>query len=158
MPTRAGWGRLVNNTVCAAEEVVVHMTEEVPPELAPFVAEKVVLLQTRKRDGSWVNTPVNIAVDGDRAYFRTPGSASKNKRLRNDPEVQIRSCSWSGKPTGPPMAATARLLSGDESTTAGRAIDRKYPVLQRILVRLAHRIMRTPTLHYELTNLRRPTE
>ena len=134
------------------------MTDQVPPELTPFVAEKVVLLQTRKRDGSWADTPVNIAVDGDRAYFRTPGSASKNKRLRNYPEVQIRPCTWSGKPTGPPMAATARLLSGDESTAAGRAIDRKYPVLQRILVRMAHRIMRTPTLHYELTNLRRPTE
>lgn len=33
------------------------MTEPIPPELEPFVAEKVVLLQTRKRDGSWVDTP-----------------------------------------------------------------------------------------------------
>jgi PPOX class probable F420-dependent enzyme len=122
------------------------------------VAEKVVLLQTRKRDGTWIDTPVNIAVSGDRAYFRTPGAASKNKRLRNFPDVRIRACTWSGRPTGPPMAATARLLSGDESIAAGREIDRKYPLLQRIFVRLAHRIMRTPTLHYELTNLRPPTD
>jgi uncharacterized protein len=120
-----------------------------PPRLN---AQKVVLLQTRKRDGSWVDTPVNVAVQGDRAYFRTPGRASKNKRLRNFPEVRIQPCSWSGNPTGgPTMTAHARLLSGDESTAAGRLIDQKYPVLQRVLVRFAHRIMRTPTLHYELT-------
>ena len=64
------------------------MTERVPLNPQQLDGEKVVLLQTRKRDGSWVDTPVNIAVRGDRAYFRTPGKASKNKRLRNFPEVQ----------------------------------------------------------------------
>ena len=49
------------------------------------------------------------------------------------------------------MMAHARLLSAEESEAAGRLIDRKYPVLQHLLVRLAHKIMRTPTLHYELT-------
>lgn len=128
------------------------MTEQIPLNPQQLDAEKVVLLQTRKRDGSWVDTPVNIAVEGDRAYFRTPGRASKNKRLRNFPEVRVRPCTWSGKPTeGPVMAARARLLSGEESKAAGRLIDGKYPVLQRLLVRLVHKIMRTPTLHYELS-------
>jgi uncharacterized protein len=128
------------------------MTQLIPLDPQQLDAEKVVLLQTRKRDGSWVDTPVNIAVQGDRAYFRTPGKASKNKRLRNFPEVQIQPCTWSGKPTGgPTMAAHARLLSGEESTAAGQLIDQKYPVLQRLLVRFAHKVMRTPTLHYELT-------
>lgn len=128
------------------------MAEHIPLNPQQLDAEKVVLLRTRKRDGSWVDTPVNIAVRGDRAYFRTPGKASKNKRLRNFPEVEIRHCTWSGKPTGgPTMTAHARLLPGEESEAAGRLIDLKYPVLQRLLVRLTHKIMRTPTLHYELT-------
>jgi uncharacterized protein len=128
------------------------MTQLIPLDPQQLDAEKVVLLQTRKRDGGWVDTPVNIAVQGDRAYFRTPGKASKNKRLRNFPEVQIQPCTWSGKPTGGrTMAAHARLLSGEESKAAGQLIDQKYPVLQRLLVRCAHKIMRTPTLHYELT-------
>ena len=87
------------------------MTERIPLNPQQLDGEKVVLLQTRKRDGSWVDTPVNIAVRGERAYFRTPGKASKNKRLRNFPEVQIRPCTWSGKPTGDP-AMTARLALG----------------------------------------------
>ena len=127
------------------------MAKVVAPALQRFDTEKVVLLQTRKRDGTWVGTPVNIAVDGDRAFFRTPGRASKNKRLRNFPEVRFRPCTWRGRPTGPPVQATARLLSGDESAAAGRMINRKYPVLQRLLVPFTHRLMRTSTLHYELT-------
>ena len=130
------------------------MTERIPLNPQQLDGEKVVLLQTRKRDDSWVDTPVNIAVRGDRAYFRTPGKATKSKRLRNFPEVQIRPCTWSGKPTGEgSMTAHARLLSGEESEAAGRLIDRKYPVLQHLLVRLAHKIMRTPTLHYELNRV-----
>ena len=130
------------------------MADDVPPVLQPFVAQKVVLLQTRKRDGSWVDAPVNVAVQADRAFFRTPGKASKNKRLRNYSDVRFRPCTWRGKPTGPPVQATARLLDGEESAAAGRLINQKHPVLQRILVPLTHRLLRTATLHYELTNVR----
>ncbi|MBP1161349.1 PPOX class F420-dependent oxidoreductase [Rhodococcus sp. PvR099] len=130
------------------------MTEQIPPE--PIAAAKVVLLQTRKRDGSWVDTPVNIAVDGSHTYFRTPGRASKNKRLRNFPEVRMWPCIWSGKPTGEEADATAHLLTGTEADAAGRAIDRRFPILQRVMVRAAHKVMRTPTLHYELTDFHAP--
>ena len=42
-----------------------------------------VLLRTRKRAGSWVGTPVNLTVDGERAYFGTPADSWKVRRLRN---------------------------------------------------------------------------
>lgn len=124
-----------------------------PTALGRFAGEKVVQLQTRKRDGTWVHTPVNLVVDGDHAYFRTPGKASKNKRLRNFPDVRIRPCTWSGKPTGPAARATAHLLSGEESRTAGELIDKKFPIVQHVGVHLAHRVMHTSTLHYELTDV-----
>jgi PPOX class probable F420-dependent enzyme len=127
---------------------------QTPPPLRRFVPEKVVLLQTRKRDGSWVYTPVNIAVQGSRAFFRTPALASKNKRLRNFSEVRFQPCTWLGKPTGPAVEATARLLSGADSSVARRLINGKYPFVQRVLVLLVHRVMRTQTLHYELTDVR----
>jgi PPOX class probable F420-dependent enzyme len=134
--------------------VEVDMTEQIPPILRPFVAEKVVLLQTRKRDGTWVDTPVNVAVEGARAYFRTPARAAKNKRIRNFHDVRFAPCTWRGRRTGAPVEATARLLAGEESAAAGRLINRKYPVLQRILIPFIHRLLRTETLHYELTGTR----
>ena len=36
-----------------------------------------VLLRTRKRDGSWVGTPVNLAVADGRGYFATPPRAPR---------------------------------------------------------------------------------
>ncbi|MFF0818547.1 PPOX class F420-dependent oxidoreductase [Rhodococcus sp. NPDC003318] len=130
------------------------MTEQTPPDA--LTAAKVVLLETRKRDGTWVNTPVNIATDGAHAYFRTPGRASKNKRLRNFPDVRVAPCTWSGKATGPESVATAHLLSGADADAAARAIDHRFPILQRMIVRATHKVMRTPTLHYELTDFHSP--
>jgi hypothetical protein len=78
--------------------------------------------------------------------------ASKNKRLRNFPEARFGPSTYRGKLTGPLLQASVRLLPDDESAPASRAINRKYPVLQRFLVPLTHRLFRTKTLHYELTD------
>jgi uncharacterized protein len=50
---------------------------------------KTVLLTTYKRDGAAVGTPVSIAFDGDRAFFRSYDKAWKTKRLRRDSRVQV---------------------------------------------------------------------
>jgi uncharacterized protein len=122
--------------------------------LQPFVHQHTILLHTRKRDGSWVPTPVSIAVHGDHAYIRTYAKAGKSKRLRNFPEVRFSPSTFRGKPTGPMVEARARLLTGDEARMASRLLSRKYPVLHGFAVRLAHRLMRTATLHYELSDVR----
>ena len=119
--------------------------------LQPFVRQRTVLLVTYRRDGTPVGTAVNIAVEGNRAFFRTPHRTGKVKRLRNNPNVEIAPSTMRGKPTGPAIRAQARLLSGDEAKIAANAIERKYRILQGILVPLAHRLVRAKTLHYELT-------
>ena len=77
------------------------------------------LLRTRKRDGSWVGTPVNLAVEGDRAYFGTPAKTAKVKRLRNFDAVELAPCTVRGRPTGAAIAARARRLEGEESKRRG---------------------------------------
>jgi uncharacterized protein len=126
----------------------------VPAQLQPFARQRTILLDTRKRDGSWVATPVSIAVRGDHAYIRTYAKAWKSKRLRNFPDVRFCPSTFRGKPTGPMMAASARLLTGDEARTAARLLARKYRVLHGLVVPMAHRLMRTSTLHYELSDFR----
>jgi PPOX class probable F420-dependent enzyme len=119
----------------------------------PYVRQKTVLLTTYRRDGTSVGTPVNIAVDGDRAFFRTYASAGKSKRLRHQPEVELAPSTVRGQPTGPAIRARTRLLSGEEAMLASREIEHKHPLLQRVLVPLAHRLRGYTTVHYELTPL-----
>lgn len=119
--------------------------------LKPFIRQWTVLLTTYRRDGTPVGTAVNIAVDGDRAYVRTPHRTGKVKRLRNNPNVEIAPSTLRGRPTGASVRVQAKLLSGDEATQASRALARKYRIIQGVLVPLAHRLARQKTLHYELT-------
>lgn len=126
----------------------------VPPIVQPFVRQPTILLSTKKRDGTWVPTPVNIAVDGDHAYIRTFRKAGKSKRLRNFPDVQLCASTIRGKPTGDTVYARARLLDGDEDRHAARRIARKHRLLHGLGVPLMHRLMRTQTLHYELSDFR----
>jgi PPOX class probable F420-dependent enzyme len=116
----------------------------------PLRNTKTILLTTYKRDGTPVGTPVSIAFAGDHAFFRTYDKAWKAKRLRNNPEVEVAPATVSGKPTGPAIRAQAKLLDGDDARRAARALARRHPALQRILVPLSHRLMRYRTLHYEL--------
>ncbi|MEV0278057.1 PPOX class F420-dependent oxidoreductase [Streptomyces sp. NPDC050610] len=128
------------------------MTTPVSPGLAPFVKQRTVLLTTYKRDGTPVGTPVNIAVDGERAYVRTFGTAWKAKRMRNNPEVTIAPSTARGRPTGPAVTARARLLDegGEENEHATKAIARKYRFLHGVCVPLLHKVKRERTIHYEL--------
>jgi PPOX class probable F420-dependent enzyme len=120
------------------------------PRLAHLADRWAVALTTYKRNGTPVTRPVNIVVEGDRAFFRTYDKAWKVRRLRNDPRVEIAPSTWRGRPTGPALRARARLLEGAEAERAGRLVDRKHPFFQRVFVRLGHRVQRYRTLHYEV--------
>jgi uncharacterized protein len=112
---------------------------------------KTILLTTYKRDGTPVGTPVSIAFDGDRAFFRSYDQAWKTRRLRNNSRVEFAPATLRGTPTGPPVRGCATLLAGEQAQIAARALARRHPVLQGILVPLAHRLRGYQTMHYELT-------
>ena len=122
--------------------------------LEPLRRPWAVLLKTRKRDGSWVATPVNLAVAGERAYFGTPAGSGKVKRLRNFDAVELAPCTLRGKPTGAAIAARARPLDGEESRAARQQMLRKYPLVHRFLVPLELRLKRTREVRYELDGFR----
>ncbi len=132
---------------------VARVTTPPPRLLESFVEQWAVLLTTYKRDGTPIGTPVNIAVDGERAFVRTFDTAWKLKRIRNHPEVEVARSTWRGKPRGPAIRAHARVLKGEESAYAGRLLTRKHPMLHRFLVPLIHRLRGNETIHIELRSL-----
>ena len=111
---------------------------------------KTILLTTYKRDGTSVDTPVSIAFDGDRAFFRSYDKAWKTKRLSRNPDVRVAPSTVKGAPTGPAIDARATLLEGDQARRAARALARRHPILQALVVPVSHRVMRYRTMHYEL--------
>ena len=118
--------------------------------LAGLHGTKTILLTTYKRDGTPVATPVSLAFDGDRAFFRSFDQAWKTRRLRNNPAVQVAPATLRGKATGPTVDARATLLAGAQADVAARALARRHPVLQGLLVPWAHRLRHYRTMHYEL--------
>jgi PPOX class probable F420-dependent enzyme len=127
------------------------------PLLAPFVRQKTILLRSYKRDGTPVGTPVSIAVDGDRAYFRSFTKAFKTRRIENNPVVEVVPSTAFGRPIGPGVTFRARLVHGPEAARAGRLLARKHPLMHGVLVPFGHKAGRKKTgttTHYELVPVR----
>ena len=118
---------------------------------ASLAPAKHMLLTTFTREGKPVATSVRVVVDGDLAYFRIRHPTGQSRRLGPGGWVQVAPCSVFGLIRyGLPLDATARLLAGEEVSTAAAKLAGKYPVRGRFLRRLFHRVSRRETLHYEL--------
>ena len=66
--------------------------------LDQFLDQKYINLETYKRDGTPVKTPVWFVIDNDLIYVITRDSTGKVKRLKNNQDVQIVPCSFKGEP------------------------------------------------------------
>lgn len=101
------------------------------------------LLSTRKKDGSFVDTPVWFAKQGEQVYMFSAGDAGKVKRLRNFSEIRLAPCTVSGKPLGDFIPATATLANAEQAREAHRQLVLKYGWQMRLLdvgARLSGRI------------------
>ena len=114
-----------------------------------FENQWAVLLTTFRRNGVGIATVVNLAVEGDHGYFRTYARASKLKRIRRNPDGQVAPCSPTGKPSGPAIPCRIRVLHGPEAAHAEQVIKRKHPIVQGVLVSVAHTLMRDRSVYLE---------
>ncbi len=117
---------------------------------ASLSSRKTMLLTTFRRDGSPVGTPVSVAVEGNKIFFRTYTKTWKYRRLRRNPLIEVAPSTFRGKPRGRSLGARARLLDGHEAQIARRALAKRHPVLQRFLVPWLHRALDYTTVHYEI--------
>jgi PPOX class probable F420-dependent enzyme len=118
---------------------------------APLAGAKYVLLNTFKRDGTAVGTPVNIVVVADTAFFRTWDVSGKAKRLRHTAAVDIAPSTFRGRPLGPSIRADAQLLAGVGSEHAASLLAEKHPFLHGRFIPWYHRRRGWTTQQYRLT-------
>lgn len=88
----------------------------------PFNNQQYLNLETYRRNGIAVKTPVWFVQDGEILYVRTLANSGKVKRIRNNSEVQIAPCKVDGALLGSWIPAQAREMND-------HSIDRKVDQL-----------------------------
>lgn len=120
----------------------------------PFDGAKYVNVETFKKDGTGVKTPVWAAVVDGKLVFSTTESTWKVKRIRNNPKVRLAECNGSGaKLLGPWHDGTARVLAdATEIARAEEALAKKYGLQRRIFYVIARILGRMKDqVHIEIT-------
>jgi PPOX class probable F420-dependent enzyme len=102
-------------------------------KLAQFANQKYLNLESYRRNGEGVRTPLWFVEDDGALYFYTVAHSYKVKRIRNNPRVRVAPCDMRGNVKGEWVDATARRLDGVESRRANELLNRKYGWAKRIL-------------------------
>jgi PPOX class probable F420-dependent enzyme len=89
--------------------------------------ERYISLETYKKDGKAVKTPVWAAPLDGRLVIVTDGTSYKVKRLRNNPRCRAAACDARGHVKGPWHEGECRVVDNDDrSKRAHTALRKKY--------------------------------
>jgi uncharacterized protein len=94
--------------------------------LAHYGSQKYISLETFKKNGQGVKTPVWFVLRNDAFYVYTEADSWKVKRIRNNPRVRVAVCNVRGVVRGEWLDATASFVEGEERLAADKLLDRKY--------------------------------
>jgi hypothetical protein len=105
-----------------------------PDAIAQFAKAKYLSLETFRKTGVGVRTPVWFAQDGNRPlfYVYSAPDSGKVKRIRNNPKVRVAPCDIRGKLRGAWVDARARICEGDEAAHGQELLRQKYGLIKII--------------------------
>lgn len=98
----------------------------VDTKLNQFLNKDYIRLETFKRNGQAVATPVWFVVDGDMIFVRSYANSGKVKRMRNNSNVRVTPSDALGKPHGLTIDGTALRADGDGEIKVSQLLYRKY--------------------------------
>ena len=103
-----------------------------PDTVAQFADAKYLNLETFRKTGAGVQTPVWFAQPPGQAlfYIYSEADAGKVKRIRNNPQVRVAPCNFRGRLRGEWVEAQARICGPEESAKGQQLLRRKYGLLK----------------------------
>ena len=100
--------------------------------LTQFANQKYLNMETYRKTGKPVATPVWFAEESGTLYVYSLANAGKVKRIRNNPKVRIVPCDVRGKPKGEWIEAKARILDERGAALGHKLLNKKYGWMKRI--------------------------
>ena len=112
-----------------------------PAGFASFANHKYLNLETIRKSGEGVRTPVWFASDpsarldsvGAKLYIYTIGNTGKVKRIRNNGRVRIAPCNARGRLLGEWVDARAEIVTGKEAAHGMDLLNKKYVPWKQLL-------------------------
>ena len=94
-------------------------------------AAKYVALETFKKDGSTVNTPVWVVRSDNKLYVTTDAESWKVKRIKNNGRVRLAPSDARGTPKGAFVDGAASIIDHPQSVANFEPLfRRKYPMMR----------------------------
>jgi len=99
-------------------------------KLEQFQNKEYIRLETVKKNGQVIPTPVWFVVEEDTLFVRSYANSGKVKRMRNNPHVRVTPSDAVGKPQGVTFEGTAIRANGDTEIQISQQLYRKYGLMK----------------------------
>ena len=96
------------------------------PHLAQFGGRNYLNLESYRKNGKAVRTPLWFAEEGGVLYIYSTADSGKVKRILNHPQVRIVPSDIKGNPLGEWVEARAEFLDADAAARGHRLLRQKY--------------------------------
>jgi len=107
------------------------MAQEKGQSVDQFTNQNFINLETTRRNGEAVQTPVWFVELGGMLYVRTGADSGKVKRIRNNGLVRVAPCDYRGELQGDWVDAQARLVDLSTAEQVNQLFNRKYGLQKR---------------------------
>jgi len=104
-----------------------------PEKLAMFEGQKYICVETYKKNGQGVKTPVWFVISDEILYVATMDSSWKVKRLKNNKSVRIVPSNFKGDPKGQWVEGQAFFGDEPELKLVMSLRNKKYGLLARMM-------------------------
>ncbi|MFZ0545327.1 MAG: PPOX class F420-dependent oxidoreductase [Candidatus Promineifilaceae bacterium] len=93
--------------------------------LTQFKGQRFLALESYRRDGTAVRTPLLFIIHRGRLYMRTGAHTYKVKRIQNNPKVRVVPSTFKGKPMGVWVEGEARVFDSADMQWVDRLSKRR---------------------------------
>ncbi len=111
-------------------------------KLSQFTGKKHISIETYRKTGDPVRTPVWFVEENGELFVRTDSDTGKIKRIRNNPKVRVATSNMRGTFKGSWVEGEARIIDPESSKHVFSLLRKKYGIPYR-LIRFTERFSRS---------------